>query len=343
MLDVGAGTGLLALPLLSEGSGSTGSTCPSVLHNLLEKERQGTIGVAIADATRLPFRSAAFDGAYLVVLLVPEWVAVLAEVARRAPGESVPGEHHRLLGLYEEVQRRFLHEAGGLPLAVGLPPNDPAPLVSAMAMLGARGHRLPPVRGRQASRWRSSCITSSAAAHVDLERVAAPAHPCGPPGRAWLHRRFDDLDRPVERVRRRLVVLRPAPARAALLGVGHARERPHRVRPRRGVLRPDPEVLAETEGEMIEVLSAEFGEKGPILEVGVGTGQVALPLAAGGVRVVGIDLARPMMERLVAKAGGRSPFPLVEGDATGMPFADDAFDEAYLRWVLHLIPIGAAR
>ena len=32
------------------------------------------------------------------------------------------------------------------------------------------------------------------------------------------------------------------------------------------------------------------------------------------------------------------PFPLVEGDATSLPFADDAFAGAYLRWVLHLIP-----
>jgi SAM-dependent methyltransferase len=94
----------------------------------------------------------------------------------------------------------------------------------------------------------------------------------------------------------------------------------------------------ETEREMTEVLRAEFDGRGQVLEVGVGTGQVALPLADAGVPLVGIDLARPMMDRLVAKAGGRSPFPLVQGDATRMPFADGAFGGAYLRWVLHLIP-----
>jgi SAM-dependent methyltransferase len=94
----------------------------------------------------------------------------------------------------------------------------------------------------------------------------------------------------------------------------------------------------ETEAAMTALLRDEFGGRGRVLEVGVGTGQVALPLHAAGVPVVGIDLARPMMERLVAKAGGRSPFPLVQGDATRMPFADGAFGGAYLRWVLHLIP-----
>jgi SAM-dependent methyltransferase len=94
----------------------------------------------------------------------------------------------------------------------------------------------------------------------------------------------------------------------------------------------------EAERAMTELLHGELGGRGPILEVGVGTGQVALPLVAAGVSVVGIDLARPMMDRLIAKGGGRAPLPLVQGDATRMPFADDVFGGAYLRWVLHLIP-----
>lgn len=87
-----------------------------------------------------------------------------------------------------------------------------------------------------------------------------------------------------------------------------------------------------------EALAAAFDGAGPILELGVGTGQVAMPLGASGVDVTGLDLSRPMLAKLLAKAGGAPPFPLVEGDATRMPFADDAFAGAYLRWVLHLIP-----
>jgi SAM-dependent methyltransferase len=75
-----------------------------------------------------------------------------------------------------------------------------------------------------------------------------------------------------------------------------------------------------------------------VLEVGVGTGQLALPLHEAGVDVTGIDLARPMLDVLVEKAGGRVPFPLAIADATRQPFAGGSFGAAYLRWVLHLIP-----
>ena len=94
----------------------------------------------------------------------------------------------------------------------------------------------------------------------------------------------------------------------------------------------------EGERAITELLSEELAGRGRVLEVGVGTGQVALPLHAAGIPIVGIDLARPMMDVLVEKAGGSSPFPLVQADATRMPFADDTFGAAYLRWVLHLIP-----
>ena len=91
-----------------------------------------------------------------------------------------------------------------------------------------------------------------------------------------------------------------------------------------------------------EALVDAFDGAQPILEVGVGTGQVAMPLSDAGVDMVGLDLSRPMLAKLLAKAGGTPPFPLVEGDATRMPFSDDAFAGAYLRWVLHLIPDWSA-
>lgn len=75
-----------------------------------------------------------------------------------------------------------------------------------------------------------------------------------------------------------------------------------------------------------------------VLEIGVGTGQVAIPLHAAGTRVVGLDLSRPMLSKLLAKTEGVLRFPLIEGDATRLPIHDDAFSGAYLRWVLHLIP-----
>lgn len=89
---------------------------------------------------------------------------------------------------------------------------------------------------------------------------------------------------------------------------------------------------------MVELLVRELGGRAPTLELGVGTGLVGLPLHAAGIPLIGLDLSRPMMDRLIDKAGGRPPFPLIQGDATAMPFADGAFGSGYLRWVLHLIP-----
>lgn len=47
-----------------------------------------------------------------------------------------------------------------------------------------------------------------------------------------------------------------------------------------------------------------IGGDGPALELGVGTGRVALPLAASGIDVVGIDSSQPMIDILRDKPGG---------------------------------------
>jgi SAM-dependent methyltransferase len=52
-------------------------------------------------------------------------------------------------------------------------------------------------------------------------------------------------------------------------------------------------------------LLIELAGTGPVLELGIGTGRVALPLRATGVEVHGIDASEAMPERLRAKAGGR--------------------------------------
>ena len=59
-----------------------------------------------------------------------------------------------------------------------------------------------------------------------------------------------------------------------------------------------PEVIGRT----VDVL-AELAGDGAALELAVGTGRVALPLAARGVPVSGIDLSTAMVERLRAKDG----------------------------------------
>lgn len=97
-------------------------------------------------------------------------------------------------------------------------------------------------------------------------------------------------------------------------------------------------VSDEAMDRTISLLSSELRDRSKVLEVGVGTGLLALRLDEAGIPVSGLDLSAPMLAKLVEKAGGAPPFPLVLGDATTMPFADGAFGAAYLRWVLHLIP-----
>ena len=54
----------------------------------------------------------------------------------------------------------------------------------------------------------------------------------------------------------------------------------------------------------VEVLS-ELAEDGRALEFAIGTGRIALPLAAHGVPVCGIELSEAMVTQLRQKAGGR--------------------------------------
>jgi SAM-dependent methyltransferase len=48
----------------------------------------------------------------------------------------------------------------------------------------------------------------------------------------------------------------------------------------------------------------ELAGGGPVLELGIGTGRLALPLAAGGLRIHGIDASVDMLDRLRGKPGG---------------------------------------
>lgn len=63
----------------------------------------------------------------------------------------------------------------------------------------------------------------------------------------------------------------------------------------------EPDVLGPT----VDVL-AELAGGGAALELAVGTGRVALPLAARGVRVAGIELSAAMIDELMAKPGAEA-------------------------------------
>ena len=93
-----------------------------------------------------------------------------------------------------------------------------------------------------------------------------------------------------------------------------------------------------TRRKLTDILTKELAPRGRVLEIGVGTGRVALPLHERGIELTGVDVSRAMMAKLVGKSGGVVPFPLVQGDALGLPFTDGTFGAAFAVHVLHLIP-----
>jgi SAM-dependent methyltransferase len=71
------------------------------------------------------------------------------------------------------------------------------------------------------------------------------------------------------------------------------------------------------------VFLAGLAGQGPALELAIGTGRIALPLAARGIRVDGIDISPHMVEQLRAKPGGDRI------DVTIGDFADVGVSGAY--------------
>jgi ubiquinone/menaquinone biosynthesis C-methylase UbiE len=96
---------------------------------------------------------------------------------------------------------------------------------------------------------------------------------------------------------------------------------------------------AEHQPSMIR-LFAQAGDLTPdsrILEIGVGTGRIAAPLAhATGATVYGIDLSHEMMAHISAKTGGDQVVPVL-GDMMRLPFAESAFDCVIAVHVFHLV------
>jgi SAM-dependent methyltransferase len=71
-----------------------------------------------------------------------------------------------------------------------------------------------------------------------------------------------------------------------------------------------------------EIAAVEFlaplAGNGPALELAIGTGRIALPLAARGIRVEGIDISPAMVDQLRAKPGG-DKISVVIGDFADVP------------------------
>ena len=99
-------------------------------------------------------------------------------------------------------------------------------------------------------------------------------------------------------------------------------------------LRPEvSELVADRVEEVV-------GPAARLLEIGVGTGRIALPLHRRGREIVGVDLSLPMLDRYRAKAAaaGLPPPTVLRADAGRLPFRDACVDAVLEVHVLHLVP-----
>ncbi|MEX1152655.1 class I SAM-dependent methyltransferase [Parvibaculum sp.] len=80
--------------------------------------------------------------------------------------------------------------------------------------------------------------------------------------------------------------------------------------------------------EAAVALLAELAGGGRVLELAIGTGRVALPLAERGLAIEGVEASPEMVAKLRAKPGGES-IPVVIGDMADVP-VEGSFDFVFL-------------
>jgi ubiquinone/menaquinone biosynthesis C-methylase UbiE len=105
-----------------------------------------------------------------------------------------------------------------------------------------------------------------------------------------------------------------------------------------------PPATAEAIGAAL--FAAAGGQPGTrVLELGVGTGRIAIPLLALGANVTGVDISPRMLDRLRTNLAQRwterpnlpwGTLDLKLADMSALPFADGAFDAVVIVHVLHL-------
>jgi len=89
----------------------------------------------------------------------------------------------------------------------------------------------------------------------------------------------------------------------------------------------DEQVGSQDPAPAVEFLAQRAGD-GPVLELAIGTGRIALPLARRGIRVEGLDASAAMVARLRSKPGGED-LPVTMGDMAQVPVSG-SFTLVYL-------------
>jgi|CXWL01.1.fsa_nt_gi ubiquinone/menaquinone biosynthesis C-methylase UbiE len=88
-------------------------------------------------------------------------------------------------------------------------------------------------------------------------------------------------------------------------------------------------------GDGIAALLRETAAQPRLLEVGIGTGRIAVPLAERGIRVTGIDISTKMLAIL---RGKRTDIDVMIAEASQPPLRERSFDAALFVHILHLVP-----
>ena len=84
---------------------------------------------------------------------------------------------------------------------------------------------------------------------------------------------------------------------------------------------------------IVEALEETLSKEGRFLDIGVGTGRLAVPMRRSGFDVTGVDISRRMLER--ARVGGVDG--VLMADARTLPFPDRSFDYSVSVHLTHLI------
>ena len=128
---------------------------------------------------------------------------------------------------------------------------------------------------------------------------------------------------------------------------------------------PEPEVMDDLDGveaysaaasqAYLERIDRTFMEhalslgvaEGHALDIGTGPGVIPIMLAAGvpGLRLTGVDLSRPMLQKAreaAEEAGVADRLDFRVGDAKSLPFSEQSFDLVLCNSLLHHLPDALA-
>ena len=88
--------------------------------------------------------------------------------------------------------------------------------------------------------------------------------------------------------------------------------------------------------EIGQAITKEVHNNKRVLEIGVGTGRIALPVAQAGCDVIGFDLSPHMLGEFLSPDSNSGSLSVLQSDMHTMPFESKSFDAVLAVHVLHL-------